>query len=128
MKYSVFALLLLAISCKPDKKESAGKGGSATLDIRPQHHTVAKNIINGKVFIRYNTLDAPTSGVYDDSVACTNRDSISIANFSGLKNGSYYLFVTGYDTTVSQNVKGGVPCTISTQSATLSVTVPVSED
>ena len=128
MKYLVFAFLLLIISCKQDKKDGGGKGGSATLVINPQHHTVAKNIINGKVFIRYNTLDAPTSGVYDDSAACTNHDSLLSGTITNLKNGNYYLFATGFDTSVNQYVKGGVPYTISAQSTTLTVNLPVSED
>lgn len=128
MKYLFFAILLLTISCKPDKKEGGGKGGSATLVIYPQHHTVAKNIINGKVFIRYNTLDAPTSGVYDDSATCTNHDSLLSGTIINLKNGNYYLFATGFDTSVNQYVKGGVPYTISAQSTTLTVNLPVSED
>ena len=128
MKYAVLAFLFLSISCKPDKNDGSGKGGSTTLQIFPQHHQVAKNIINGKIFIRYNTLDAPTSGVYDDSTSCSNHDSLLSGTLSGLKNGNYYLFATGYDTSVNQGVKGGTPYTITAQSTTLSVTIPVSEN
>lgn len=119
--------LLLAAGCHPDKQDGPGKGGSATVVVYPQHHQVAKNIINGKVYVRYNTLDAPTSGVYDDSATCTNHDSLLSGSFPGLKNGNYYFYGTGYDTSVHQPVKGGTPYTITTQSSQ-NLALPVSEN
>lgn len=128
MKYFiVFASLFTIASCQPDKKASVGgKGGAATINIYPQHHTIAKNIINGKVYIRYGLLNAPANGQYDDSAACTNHDSLLSCSFTGLNNGDYYFLATGYDTSINQAVKGGSPYTI-TQQAVQSFNLPVSE-
>jgi len=134
MRYLKFYVLFLAVSasmfsCTKKKADTtvAGKGGSASLMIYPQHHTVAKNLRNMKVFVKYNTSEPPSNGVYDDSATCTITDSISMGQFSGLTNGNYYLFGSGYDTSIFQNVKGGIPYTI-TQQAAQNVTLPVSED
>lgn len=128
MKYAFLILCVIAASCKPDKDPTgAGKGGNAAVALYPQHHEVAKNIINAKLYVRYNTLDAPANGVYDDSVACSNQDSLVTGTFTGLKNGNYYFYATGYDTSVKQRVKGGMPYAISEQK-NLSSRIAVSED
>ena len=126
-RLSVFALFLTCmVSCKPDKGVTPGKGGSATVNVYLQHHTIAKRLVNCKVYIRYNTLDAPTSGVYDDSMVCINHDSLVSCSFTGLQNGNYYFYGKGYDTSISQAVKGGLPYTISSQTVQ-DFDLPVSE-
>jgi hypothetical protein len=125
----ILMVLLTSAACskKDDNNNVAGKGGNATLNIFPQHHTLAKNIINCKVYVKYNTLDAPSDGKYDDSTSCINTDSLVKATLSQLKNGKYYLYAYGFDTSISQNIKGGLGYTI-TQQATQTVLLPVSED
>ena len=129
MKYGLIfiAFLFVGGSCKPDSNDGPGKGGSASVSIYPQHHTVAKRLVGCKVYVKYNTLDAPTSGVYDDSLDCTNHDSLVSCTFTGLRNGNYYFYGKGRDTSISpQAVKGGLPYTITTQSQQ-SFNLPVSE-
>ena len=103
------AVTLFAPACKTKNKDVPGKGGNATVNVYPQHHTIAKRLINMKVYIRYNTLDAPTSGVYDDSISCLNHDSLVSCSFTGLKSGNYYFYGKGYDTSINQAVTGGLP-------------------
>ena len=124
-----FTISVLALNCKQDKADTtvAGKGGNASLVIYPQHHGVAKNLRNMKIYVKYNTSAPPSSGAYDDSVACTLNDTFSVGTLSGLKNGDYYLYGYGYDTSIFQNVKGGIPYTISVQGGQ-NVQLPVSED
>lgn len=114
-------------SCTKKKADTPGKGGSASLMLYPQHHGVERNLSNMKVYIKYNTQVPPSNGVYDDSIACTMTDTMSVGTFSGLNNGPYYLYGYGYDTSIHENVKGGIPYTISTQSSQ-TVLLPVSED
>ena len=128
MKYlSIICVVLAFSACRTKEKITPGKGGNAAVTVYPQHHLVAKNIINGKLYIKYNTLDAPADGLYNDSVSCTNHDSLLSGTFTGLQNGNYYLHATGYDTSVKQPVKGGLPYTITSQTAQ-STNLPVSED
>ena len=116
----------ITVGCNHDTTTVAGKGGNATVIVYPQHHEVAKNLINFKVYVKYNTHDAPSNGVYDDSVACINHDSLVSCSFAGLRNGNYYFYGKGYDTSISGDLKGGTPYTI-TQQASQSMNLPVSE-
>jgi hypothetical protein len=47
----------------------------------------------------------------------------------GLKCGDYFLFMTGFDTSIAERVKGGIPYSIAEgTSGTKSVIVPITED
>lgn len=124
--FALFAISFFAIiSCnRTEKDENAGKGGNATLKVVLKHHNEAKSILNGKVYIKYNAQDAPSS--FDDSTNCLMVDSIPIGTITGLKKGKYYLYGTGYDTTVSQAVKGGVPYEVK-EEISYDISLPVTE-
>jgi hypothetical protein len=130
MRKQLFILATIALGaygCNHDDGVTVGgKGGNASLTVYPRHHEVAKNIINFKAYIKYNTQNAPSNGVYDDSVACTNHDSLVSGMFSGLTNGNYYIFGEGLDTAATEEVHGGTSYTIKEQKAQ-DVVLPVSE-
>ncbi len=123
---SVFITLTVCsiISCnRKENEEIAGKGGSATLKITSQHH--GKNIDSCTIYIKYNTLDAPSS--YDDSVRCVLVDGKPVATFNQLKKGKYYLFGRGWDPSIVQAVRGGIPYTIK-EEQNFEINIPVTED
>jgi hypothetical protein len=107
----------------------AGKGGQNVLLIFPQHHLVANNLIQIKSYIKYNTLDLPSNGQYDDSATGSRNSSYPdvFATFNELQPGNYYIYVTGYDTSVRQNIKGGISFSLPDNASPTSVIVPVSE-
>ena len=130
MKQQTILLLLIAImatSCSHDKTEAGGTGGSATVKVFPQHHGRTAVLDSMKVFVKYNSLDAPANGIYDDSITCTRQDTVVFGSFPGLKNGKYYFYSKGYDTSIQGRVKGGIPYTIALQRAQ-EFNLPVSED
>jgi len=104
-----------------------GKGGSATVNVYPQHHGLANDLDSCTVYVKYNSLDAPANGIYDDSVTCITANSLVSGTFTGLKNGNYYFYGRGYDYSISDHVKGGLPYTI-TQQQSQNFNLPVSED
>jgi hypothetical protein len=119
--------IIIASSCERKEKETAegpaGKGGNANIKIVSKHH--GKDIDNTTVFIKYNTSDAANQ--YDDSVvAVHDLMGIPVATFEGLKQGSYYLYGRGWDTTISATVLGGLPLTIS-EDKTYEISLPVTE-
>ena len=129
MKQATILLLaaLVLFSCRTKDKIQAGKGGSAIINLYPEHHGIAKNLVNFKVYVKYGTNDAPASGIaYDDSVACSNHDMLISGTFAGLQNGDYYFYATGYDTSVKQDLHGGAPYTITEQNSQ-NVVLSVSE-
>ncbi|HTN45690.1 MAG TPA: hypothetical protein VL098_05030 [Flavipsychrobacter sp.] len=121
---SLIALSLTWMCCNRSDApaESGGKGGNAILKVFPQHH--GNPIDSGKVYIKYNAQDAPTS--YDDSVACIIENGKAVAIFTQLKKGSYYLSGSGWDSTILEKVKGGLPYKVE-QETTLEMILPVSE-
>jgi hypothetical protein len=70
--------------------------------------------------------DAPSEDAYDLTQAGnTISPGDTYAIISGLKQGKYYLFAKGWDPSISNNVKGGIPYTISSdemQEITVAVT------
>lgn len=99
-------------SCKKTKESIAGKGGNATLKITPNHHTAP--IDSCTVYLKYNTLDKPASGVqYDESAKCVKVDGKPVATFTSLKQGKYYIYGYGWDPSIPDTVIGGMPYTIS---------------
>jgi hypothetical protein len=122
----IFFMIFALVACtRKDNNGTAGKGGNAQLRIVPKHHNVYTNIINAKVYIKYNAQDAPSS--YDDSINCVDLSSMPTAVFTGLKAGQYYLYAKGYDSSISQNVKGGMPYTIVNET-TIGLSLPVTEE
>ncbi len=120
IKFIIFffaAWLTTAESCKKPSAPvptGGGKGGNATITVIPEHHGLYVDTCT--IYIKYNSLDMPSNGVYDDSVVCVLTDTIPVAVFPGLKKGDYYIFGRGYHTLyVPPYVKGGLPCKISTE-------------
>lgn len=126
--FSVFSALTLSISsCSKSSNDHAGKGGSATLTVQLEHHAIAKNLRNGVVYIKYDAKDVPANGIYDDSAKCVGIDTMQTAVFTGLKNGNYFLYANGFDSSVYKPVRGGGAYTI-TQQASQTYILAVSED
>ena len=123
--FFLFAIIVLAsiFSCK--KKPSAGLGGNAKVKIAAKHHGIT--IDSCTISIKFNSLDAPSNGMYD----LTQKVSKGITGesftiFEGLKPGDYYVYGLGWDPSISNNVKGGIPYTIKDETD-LSIIVPVTE-
>ncbi len=120
---SFIALFILFSSCK-----KAGLGGAVEIAAFPKHHIMS--IPGAIVYIKYNAKDFPGQdvSVYDDSGIA---DSISgedpHVHFEGLKRGNYYLYAVGYDSAISQIVKGGIPVVIKDKAGELDIIIPVTE-
>jgi len=117
--------LFVTGSCKKPAAHAgtdAGKGGNTAITVTPEHHGYFVDTCT--IYIKYNSLDEPSNGVYDDSAVCILADTVPIAVFPGLKNGDYYIFGMGYHALyVPPYVKGGLPCTINNQD-TIKVYLP----
>lgn len=128
VKIVLSACFILSIfSCKKKEENTCigGAGGTVTIVAYPKHH--GKPVRPSKIYIRYNSKDAPAStSNYDFTKnADTTEDHIEIEN---LKCGDYYIYAEGYDTSIKANVKGAIPYTIK-EDATgeIQVNVPVTE-
>ncbi len=115
------------VSCGKDK---AGLGGEVTLILYPEHH--AKPIYSqpgypDSAFIKFNVSEFPgdSPGLYDAvRVGNTGENFVRV---SGLKKGKYFIYMAGWDTTISQRVVGGIPYEIMQSSGELTARIPVTE-
>lgn len=107
------------------KKPSAGLGGNANLKVKAFHHS--STIDSCTIYIKFNTSEAVSLSEYDLSQKIV-KDSIgnSYTIFAGLKKGDYYIYGEGWDRSISNNVKGGLPYTIKEESD-LEIIIPVTE-
>jgi len=104
-----FCLFSAARCKKPHNSVTGGgKGGNGTIIARAEHY--GSLLDTAVVYIKYNTLDAPANGVYDDSlIVSTNYQAV----FSSLTPGNYYLFTEAiHDPFNPATVEGGKPWTI----------------
>ena len=123
-------VVILFAACTHDKfRPVGGRGGSASVMVYPQHHGNATALDSVKIYIKYDALDAPSDGRYDDSVNWAPGSGGTVPNgtFTGLWNGDYYIFAKGYDYNVAQRVRGGLPFTVRAQQSH-SLTLPVGEE
>jgi hypothetical protein len=109
-----------------------GLGGEATLVVKPAHHglpILSTAAYQDSVFVKFNTLDAPSSPTteYDLLVVGTvGEDHIHV---EGLEHGDYYVYCTGWDTSINMRVTGGIPVTIKRKERKdeIVVDVPITE-
>ena len=123
---SIVLIFFLILGCR--KKETAGTGGEYSLVLTVRHHSLP--IDSGKVYIKYNAVDAPASlDLYEDSKAILeNENGVTQVTFSGLQKGEYYLYGTGWDPSIFKVVKGGLPYEIKNGEKTINLNLQVTEE
>ena len=121
-KYAILlaGLICFAAGCKKDDD-------TATLRVTPRHH--GRQIDSCTVYIKYNTVNPPADGRYDDSAKCIPVNGLPVATIGGLKKGNYYLYGYGWDPqlTPPKAVKGGQSYPVQ-EETTQTVDLAVSED
>ncbi len=120
IKILIATLSITAIaSCKKE-----GTGGKASVTGKILHHSLP--VPNATVYIKYGTQEFPGTepSAYDASVTAGSDAKYT---FSDLRKGNYYLFSIGYDTAISQTVRGGVPIGIKSKTESLTSDIPVTE-
>ncbi len=121
--YIFLCFLLFFSACK--KKTKAGFGGNANLKITGQHHGQIIDSIT--MYVLFNSSEIPENGQYDYQIkATTLGTNNSYALIKGLKSGDYYLYAQGWDPSISNAVKGGIPFTID-QEKDYEIIIPVTE-
>lgn len=121
-------------SCKDDSEDPcvAGSGGPVDLVLFPQHHGEPIPGIPGYVdsaFIKFNTREFPGDNPAKYDLVLTGNIGSDSIIVEGLKCGDYFLFMTGFDTSIAERVKGGIPYTIAEGASGLkNVIVPITED
>jgi len=133
------ATLLYFSSCESGDKCNAGTGGDITLILKPQHHGAAISNQPGyadSAFIKflsypvknYLANEFPGEDASDYDMVATGTTGTAEVVVSGLRCGKYYIYMTGFDTSIVERVKGGIPIEITERNGTVVKTIPVTED
>ncbi|HET7819638.1 MAG TPA: hypothetical protein VFL70_10055 [Bacteroidia bacterium] len=119
---SYLSIALLLFFCSSCTKE--GPGGKIIIKGRVMHHE--QPIPNATVYIKYGTQDSPGSNItyYDANV---KADANANYQFNNLRRGEYYLFGVGFDSTIVEQVSGGIPVKVKNKEETVTLDVPVVE-
>lgn len=120
--FSLVYILLFSISCK--RKATGGLGGNATLKVYAKHHNLS--IDSCTIYIKFNSSELPANGEYDMEEKVVKVGNESYATLNGLKKGYYYIYGYGWDPSISEYVKGGIPYRIKEETE-ISITLPVTE-
>ena len=105
--FSFLSIVLIAIvSCT-----KAGTGGNATVNCTITNGINTDKLSNITVYIKYGQSTPPsanTSG-YDNQIQA--KANSNMVSFTGLKQGTYYFYVTAYDSAVTKTtpLTGGGP-------------------
>jgi hypothetical protein len=120
--FIVICLLVLAFTTSSCHKE--GLGGNCSINGTVFHHE--KAIPNCVVYIKFNTSDFPgdSPADYDGSVTADGKGEYA---FPKVYPGDYYLYGIGFDNSISEVVKGGIPVKVK-RNKSVAIDVPVTED
>jgi hypothetical protein len=106
---SLFIAMIIGLSCK-----KAGSGGKAEVAVYVSHHG---NLIPGAtVYVKYNEKEFPGEELdhYNTSAVCgVKAESKGHTHIKGLRQGYYYFYAVGFDSSISQKVSGGISLHIS---------------
>jgi len=121
LNYSWFwmlGILFAFVGCTEE-----GPGGTSRVDGTTAHHELP--IPGTKVYIQYGSLLSPGTdpALYDDS---TTSDQNASFSFSGLQKGDYYIYGVGFDSTIGEVVKAGIPVALKSGENS-NVILPVTE-
>jgi hypothetical protein len=124
----IFTLSIFAFSaCK-----RAGTNGDATLVVFPQHH--GRTIPNhagypDSVYVKFNAKDLPENPTQNFDVVFVGEVGEDHVHCEGLHTGNYFLYATGWDTTINERVTGGesVKIRYKDRKQEIDVNVPVTE-
>lgn len=99
----VFALTTIigGVSCKKD-----GTGGNASIAAYTYHHGAAINFPT--VYVKFGAKEKPANPTsdYDLKLVGVHDNHVHIED---LRYGDYYLYATGFDSSIMLPVSGGVP-------------------
>jgi hypothetical protein len=126
MKYTLLSATLVCIfltSCLTGCSKE-GLDGTSSVSGTVAHH--GEVISNALVYIKFGATELPGTNASDfDASVMANTQGVYLVE--NLQSGNYYFYGVGYDSTISQVVKGGIKVTID-KDEDLTVPLAVTED
>ena len=142
LKYFFFILTFVVISvftsCTKDNDTDgnnciADTGGSLTLVVYPRHHGASiwsHGNYRDTVYVKFNTQVFPGTNPLKYDLALAGDSGEDHVHVEGMKCGDYYIYATGWDTTLAPPdtiVRGGIPYSTEAAYGEIIINVPVVE-
>ena len=108
----------------------AGTGGNVTIAAFPKHHNMPMSSDSNYVdsaFVKFNATNSLGSNASAYDLIVPGEPGEDHVHIEGLKTGKYFIFMTGFDTLISQRVSGGIPDVITQSSGEIDLVVPITE-
>ncbi len=121
----ITAIALTATGFTACKKNS--DGGKATIAALPAHH--GKEIFGATAYVKFGATELPSDPTTNYDLKIVGEAKENHVHIEDLRYGKYYVYMVGYDSTIKQVVKGGVPAHIkySQRAKEIDLNVPVTE-
>lgn len=125
---------LFSSCCKdvdiPGSNCIAGKGDVRVVLFPEHHEEPIPGILNypDSAFIKFNTNEYPgeAAELYDLVIVGEIGDEFVVVDSLGC--GQYFIYMTGFDTSIAERVKGGIPYFIEENTGNIEIKIPVTED
>jgi hypothetical protein len=120
----LFSILLISIitSCKKNDV-----GGDASVVAHIKHHSTP--IKGATLYVKFKAQDLPSDPTNNYDLKIEGDPAEDHVHIEELRPGNYYLYATGWDSTISDDVVGGVALKIkwSERKDDIEIDVPVTE-
>lgn len=125
MKTKFIILTLACASLFACKKN--GTGGDAEIAAFPRHH--GKDIKGATLYIKFKSESQPSDPTNNYDLKIVGSPKENHIHVEGLLPGTYYLYATGFDSTIMLPVTGGIAAKIKhkERKEELDIEVPVTE-
>ena len=107
-----------------------GANGSTTLVLSPEHHgepIFSSATYKDSAFIKFNAVNFPGDDPSQYDLVLEGEEGESHVHVENMKIGKYYVFMTGWDTTINERVSGGIPIVVTAASGEVGFAIPVTE-
>ena len=122
---------VFSISCNDKNNCSAGTGGTFNIVAFPKHHESAiysrPNYLD-TAYVKFNTQSFPGTSPSDYDLVIAGEEGEDHVHIENLQCGDYFIYMTGWDTSHNERVKGGIPYSLPENGPLdVDVVVPVTE-
>lgn len=93
-----------------------GSGGTVAIVAKPQRQGMP--VISGigghpdSAFVKFNAITFPGTDPSAYNLQLQGVDGDDFVRIEGLKPGNYYIYMTGFDTSINKTLRGGIPVVI----------------
>lgn len=108
-----------------------GLGGNTTIVAKPQHHgATIYNLADysDSAYVKFDAINSPGTDLSQYDLKLAGDSGEDHVHIEGLKPGKYYIYMAGFDTSINERVRGGIPINLTQSSGELELVVPVTED